>query len=221
MQKKPTIPKQTSIPPLVTAVARVEANRLEGALAAMVKMQEVTKARMRAYFIEGMEPHEIAKRDGVGVETIANTVRRVRAKLKGLNAAPSDGRIEKPEILIVRVRQDDLEKVLAQMPRMLEQTKDRMRCYFLQGMAAADIAAQDGVRVEGVNSALRHVRAALSEADLHWRQASFTLTMPLLLGQELQTLSSALPQIKSRADAEMLLEPIMRAVAKARKSLES
>lgn len=81
------------------------------------------------------------------------------------------------------------------------------------------IAAQDCSRTEAVNNALRHERATLAKQDLYWRQVSFTLTLPVPFGQELQALSGMLPKVKRSSDAEALLEPIMRAVSKARKML--
>ena len=201
--------------------ARVDSAQLEDALASMNRMQEAGKSRVRAYFLEGMSLRDIASRDSVSLETVANTVRRVRAKLTEQLAPPQD-EAQQPQraVVIVRARAEDLEKVLAQMPRMEEKTKGRMRRYFLEGMEATAIAAQDGIRIEAVNNALRHVRAALAEQDLFWRQVSFTLTLPIPLGQALQALSDMLPKIKRRADADALLEPIMRAVSKARKTLE-
>lgn len=187
----------------------------------MTRMQEVGKSRVRAYFLVGMTLRDIASRDSVSLETVANTMRRVRAKLSE-QLSPQQGESQQPQrgVVIVRARSIDLEKVLAHMPRMEDQTKDRMRRHFLEGMDATAIAAQDGIRIEAVNNALRHVRAALADQDLFWRQVSFTLTLPVPLGQSLQALSDRLPKIKRKADADALLEPIMRAVSKARKALE-
>lgn len=201
--------------------ARADPAQLEKALASMTRMQEVGKSRVRAYFLEGMTLRDIASRDSVSLETVANTIRRVRAKLNE-QLSPQQGESQQPQrgVVIVRARSEDLEKVLAHMPRMEEQTKGRMRRHFLEGMDATAIAAQDGIRIEAVNNALRHVRAALAEQDLFWRQVSFTLTLPVPLGQSLQALSDMLPKIKRKADADALLEPIMRAVSKARKTLE-
>jgi DNA-directed RNA polymerase specialized sigma24 family protein len=201
--------------------ARADPAQLEKALASMTRMQEAGKSRVRAYFLEDMTLRDIASRDSVSLETVANTIRRVRAKLsEQLSPQQNEGHQPQRGIVIVRARSEDLEKVLAQMPRMEDQTKDRMRRHFLEGMDATAIAAQDGIRIEAVNNALRHVRAALAEQDLFWRQVSFTLTLPVPLGQSLQALSDMLPKIKRKADADALLQPIMRAVSKARKTLE-
>lgn len=194
---------------------------LEAALASMTRMQEVIKARVRAHFLEGMELRDIASRDGVSYETISNAVRRVRVKMQSM--AMHDNAITKEAsstVAIVRARAEDLEAVLAQMLRMQEQTKERMRLYFIEGKNATNIAAKEGIRVETVNNAIRHVRAALAEQDVNWRQASFTLSLPIPLGKELQALSDNLPKVKSKADAEALLEPIMRQVSKANGSLK-
>lgn len=194
---------------------------LEAALASMTRMQEVIKARVRAHFLEGMELRDIASRDGVSYETISNAVRRVRVKMQSM--AMHDNAITKEAsstVAIVRARTEDLEAVLAQMLRMQEQTKERMRLYFIEGKNATNIAAKEGIRVETVNNAIRHVRAALAEQDVNWRQASFTLSLPIPLGKELQALSDNLPKVKSKADAEALLEPIMRQVSKANGSLK-
>lgn len=207
--------------PAPANAGRVDPVQLEKALATMTRMQEAGKSRVRAYFLEDMTLKDIAARDAVSLETVANTVRRVRAKLsEQLSPQQGEGPLRQRGVVIVRARSEDLEKVLAQMPRMEEQTKDRMRRHFLEGMDATAIAAQDGIRIEAVNNALRHVRAALAEQDLYWRQAGFTVTLPIPLGQALQALSDRLPKIKRRADADALLEPIMRAVNKARKTLE-
>jgi DNA-directed RNA polymerase specialized sigma24 family protein len=201
--------------------ARVDPAELEKALASMSRMQAAGKSRVRAYFLEDMSLGDIAARDCVSLEAVANTVRRVRAKLTQQLAPPHD-ETQQPQrgVVIARARVEDLEKVLAQMPRMKDQTKDRMRRHFLEGMEVTAIAAQDGIRIEAVSNALRHVRSALAEQDLFWRQVSFTLTLPIPLGQALQALSDRLPKIKRRADADALLEPIMRAVHKARKTLD-
>ena len=207
--------------PALASTARADPAQLERALASMTRMQEVGKSRVRAYFLVGMTLRDIASRDSVSLETVANTMRRVRAKLSE-QLSPQQGESQQPQrgVVIVRARSIDLEKVLAHMPRMEDQTKDRMRRHFLEGMDATAIAAQDGIRIEAVNNALRHVRAALADQDLFWRQVSFTLTLPVPLGQSLQALSDRLPKIKRKADADALLEPIMRAVSKARKALE-
>jgi DNA-directed RNA polymerase specialized sigma24 family protein len=221
MPKGLTPSEEGGATPAPSNAGRVDPAQLEKALASMTRMQEAGKSRVRAYFLKDMALKDIASRDAVSLETVANTVRRVRAKLnEALSPEPGDSQPSHRGVVIVRAREQDLEKVLAHMPRMEEQTKDRMRRYFLKGMDATVIAAQDGIRTEAVNNALRHVRAALAEQDLYWRQVSFTLTLPVPLGQELQALSDMLPKIKRRADAEALLEPIMRAVNKARKTLE-
>ena len=207
--------------PACANIARADPAQLEKALASMTRMHEAGKSRVRAYFLQNMTLREIASRDSVSLETVANTIRRVRAKLnEQLSPQHNNGQQPQRGIVIVRARSEDLEKVLAQMPRMEDQTKDRMRRHFLEGMDATAIAAQDGIRIEAVSNALRHVRAALAEHDLFWRQVSFTLTLPVPLGQALQALSDMLPKIKHKADADALLEPIMRAVSKARKKLE-
>lgn len=194
---------------------------MEAALSSMTRMQEVIKARVRAHFLEGMELRDIASRDGVSYETISNAVRRVRVKMQSM--AIDDSATMKQAVNtvgIVRARSEDLEAVLAQMLRMQEQTKERMRLYFVEGKDATSIAAQEGIRIETVNNAIRHVRAALAEQDINWRQASFTLSLPIPLGRELQTLSENLPKVKSKTDAEALLEPIMRQISKANGSLK-
>jgi DNA-directed RNA polymerase specialized sigma24 family protein len=207
--------------PAPSNAGRVDPAQLEKALASMTRMQEAGKSRVRAYFLQDMALKDIASRDAVSLETVANTVRRVRAKLNEQSLPPQgDNKPPYQGMVVVRARSEDLEKALAAMPRMQEQTKDRMRRHFLRGMDATAIAAQDGIRIEAVNNALRHVRAALAEQDVYWRQASFMLTLPIPLGQELQALSNLLPHMKRRADADALLDPIMRAVSKARKTLE-
>lgn len=220
--KKPNA--NTTSPPLQrvlsTSADLVDKDALERALVSMTRMQEVIKDRVRAHFIDGVDLRAIAHRDSVSYETVSNAARRVRLKMRSIvQGGDAAGPQAKP-LTIVRVRTDDLEKVLAQMPRMQEQTKERMRQYFLQGRGATNIAAQDGVRMEGVKASIRHVMAALDEQNIAWRQASFTLTLPTSLGKELQVLSDNLLRVKSKADAEALLEPIMRQISKANGSLK-
>jgi transposase len=205
---------------LSLATDLVDKDVLERALDSMTRMQEVIKDRVRAHFIDGLELRAIALRDGVSYETVSNAARRVRIKMRAIEQGGEALQLQTKPLAIVKVRANDLEKVLAQMPRMQEQTKERMRQYFLQGGGITSIAAQDGVRVEGVKASIRHVMNALDEQDIAWRHASFTLTLPKSLGKELQALSDNLLKVKSKADAEALLEPIMRQISKANGSLK-
>lgn len=213
-----TSPNTTTQAPISSG--RVDAVQLEKIFLSMPRMQEIGKERVRDYLIKGMRLADIASRDAVSVESVANTVRRVRAKINEHHSPSRVGNQPSRGVHIVRARKEDLEKVMADMPRMEEQTKDRMRRHFLSGLSAKVIAAQDGIGQEAVINALRYVGAALAAQDIYWRQASFTVTLPVPLGKALQELSDRLHSIKRREDADALLEPIMRAVAKARKTLD-
>jgi DNA-directed RNA polymerase specialized sigma24 family protein len=196
------------------------AEALEAALAVMHRTEEQTKERMRAHFLHGMSLPEIAARDGVRVEGVANAVRRVRAKLAQLASPMPERESLSRSAGLVRARAEDVERALRSMPRTEEQTKERMRAHFVHGKGLTEIAEQDGIRVESVANAARRVREVLEEQASPWQYVGVNLTLPVLLAQELQALSEQLGRIKRRSDADAALEPVLAAVIRARKHTE-
>lgn len=193
---------------------------LEAALDSMLRMGEKGKTRARAYFIEGREILDIAQREGVSLEAVSNVVRRVRLKMQALEGGDASDKPERIILPLVQVGEEDLELAMQSMPRMEDKTKERVRQYFLHGQSAASVAARDGVRVENVLKTLQHVRAALTGDNLNWREASFTLSLPISLGMQLQVLSDNLSKLKSKKGVPALIEPILRQVTKANGSLK-
>lgn len=200
-----------------SVVGRVSSKQLEAALRGMPRTEEQTKERMRAHFVQGLSLPEIAAREGIGVEGVANAARRVRAQLAALANPESTHRNSRREAVIVRARAEDLEQALSGMSRMEEQTKDRMRAYFVGGMSMPEIAARDGVRVEAVANAVRRVRDAMESEASPWQPVQATMTLPLVLAQELQALSDELVRMPNRGDADNALKPVLGAIVKARK----
>lgn len=193
---------------------------LEAALDSMLRMGEKGKTRARAYFIEGREILDIAQKEGVSLEAVSNVVRRVRLKMQALEGGDASDKPERIVLPLVQVGEEDLELAMQSMPRMEDKTKERVRQYFLHGQSAASVAARDGVRVENVLKTLQHVRAALTGDNLNWREASFTLSLPISLGMQLQVLSDNLSKLKSKKGVPALIEPILRQVTKANVSLK-
>lgn len=192
------------------------AEALETALAAMQRTEEQTKQRMRAHFLEGMSLPEIAARDGIRVEGVANAARRVRAKLAQLSSPMPEREPLSRSLGLVRARAEDVERALKAMPRIEEQTKERMRAHFVHGKKLTEIAEQDGVRIEAVANAARRVREVLEEQASPWQYVVVNLTLPVVLAQGLQVLSEQLGQLESRADADAALGPVLDAVTRAR-----
>jgi DNA-directed RNA polymerase specialized sigma24 family protein len=193
------------------------AESLEAALAAMQRTEEQTKERMRAHFLHGMSLPDIAARDGVRVEGVANAARRVRAKLALLASPVPDREPLSRSMGLVRVREEDLELALGAMPRTEEQTKDRMRAHFIHGKGLTEIAEQEGVRIEVVANAARRVREVLEEQASPWQYVGVSLTLPVILAKELQILSEQLGKLTRRSDADSALGPVLAAVMRARK----
>lgn len=193
---------------------------LETALAAMNRTEDQTKERMRAHFLQGMSLPEIAARDGVRVEGVANAARRVRAKLAQLASTMPERESLSRSFGLVRARAEDVERALKAMPRIEEQTKERMRAHFVHGKRLTEIAEQEGVRIEAVANAARRVRDVLEEQASPWQYVGVNLTLPVILAQELQVLSEQLGKLESRAEADAALSPVLDAVTRARKRTE-
>lgn len=67
--------------PAVPVILQVQAKDLERAFAAMPRISEATKSRIRRFFLEGQSAAQIATTDGIHAETLHNAVRRVRLVL--------------------------------------------------------------------------------------------------------------------------------------------
>ena len=123
------------------------------------------------------------------------------------------------EARVVRALPEDLERVLADMPRTNERTKEWMRAYFVEGKSSVEIARTYGVEPQHVGNKVRVVRAKLAEHASPLQYVQVTLSLPIALGQELQGLANEVGERGSRVVAEEVLQPVLRAVAAARKKL--
>jgi predicted DNA-binding protein YlxM (UPF0122 family) len=123
------------------------------------------------------------------------------------------------EAVIVRARSEDLEDVLMNMPRIADATKVRLREYFVDGLSMHEIADRHGCAVSQVHNAVRHTRVALAARMSPWNYVSATITVPILLAQELQTMSDQLAQLKDRNRADECLGTLIYAIADVQKKL--
>lgn len=128
-------------------------------------------------------------------------------------------RSDREDVHVVRALPEDLERVLATLPRTTERTKEWVREYFIHGKSTVEIAAANNVAPQHVGSKVRAVRAKLIEQASPLTYVQVTLSLPLALGQELQALASDLGARASVDVAESALQPVFRAVAAARKRL--
>ncbi len=128
-------------------------------------------------------------------------------------------RSEREEVHVVRALPEDLERVLAGLARTNERTKEWMRAYFVEGKSTVEIARAYGVEPQHVGNKVRAVRAKLNEQASPLTYVQVTLSLPISLGQELQGLVNDLGARASRELAEATLQPVLRAVAAARKKL--
>lgn len=123
------------------------------------------------------------------------------------------------EARVVRALPEDLERLLAGLPRTTERTKEWMRAYFVDGQSTVEIARAYGVEPQHVGNKVRAVRAKLSEQASPLQYVQVTLSLPIALGQELQGLANDVGARGSRVVAEEVLQPVLRAVSTARKKL--
>ena len=128
-------------------------------------------------------------------------------------------RSEREEVHVVRALPEDLERVLANLPRTNERTKEWMRAYFVDGKSTVEIARAYGVEPQHVGNKVRAVRGKLNEQASPLTYVQVTLSLPIALGQELQGLVNELGSRASRELAEATLQPVLRAVGAARKKL--
>jgi hypothetical protein len=120
---------------------------------------------------------------------------------------------------VVRALPEDLERVLASLPRTNERTKEWMRAFFVAGKTTVEIARAHGVQPQHVGNKVRAVRAKLVEQASPLQYVQVTLSLPISLGQELQALANEIGAHGSRDLAEATLQPVLKAVTAARKKL--
>lgn len=129
-------------------------------------------------------------------------------------------RSDREEVHVVRALPEDLERVLASLPRTTERTKEWMRAYFVEGKSTVEIARANEVEPQHVGNKVRAVRAKLVEQASPMTYVQVTLSLPMALGQELQALASELGARASLDVAEATLQPVLRAIGAARKKLQ-
>ena len=126
---------------------------------------------------------------------------------------------DRDDVHVVRALPEDLERVLADLARTNARTKEWMRAYFVEGKSTVEIARAYGVEPQHVGNKVRAIRAKLNEQASPQTYVQMTLSLPMVLGQELQGLVNELGRRASREVAEATLQPVVRAVATARKKL--
>lgn len=94
-----------------------------------------------------------------------------------------------------------------------------MRAFFVEGKTTVEIARAYGVEPQHVGNKVRAIRAKLVEQASPVTYVQVTISLPMALGQELQALAAELGARASREEAEAALQPVLRAVATARKKL--
>lgn len=120
---------------------------------------------------------------------------------------------------VVRALPDDLDRVLASLPRTSERTKEMMRAFFVRGESTVQIAREHQVSKEQVANSVRAVRVKLAEQASPMQYVQVTLSLPMALSQELQALVNEVGERGSRDLAEATLQPVLRAIVTARKKL--
>jgi len=128
-------------------------------------------------------------------------------------------RSEREEVRVVRALSEDLERVLASLPRTSDRTKEWMRAYFVDGQSTVEIGRAYGVEPQHVGNKVRAIRVKLNEQASPLNCVQVTLSLPMVLGQELQGLANELGTHASRELAEATWQPVLRGVAAARKKL--
>ncbi|MGP3508395.1 sigma-70 family RNA polymerase sigma factor (plasmid) [Paracidovorax citrulli] len=129
-------------------------------------------------------------------------------------------RLDRDELHVVRVLPEDLERVFEGMPRTNERTKEWMRAFFVEGKTTMEIARIYGVEPQHVGNKIRTVRARLKEQTSPLRYVQATLSLPIVLCQELQGLATELAARGSFDVAERTLQPVIEAVIAARQQLK-
>ncbi|MFX8114448.1 hypothetical protein ABTL09_19700, partial [Acinetobacter baumannii] len=85
---------------------------------------------------------------------------------------------DREEVHVVRALPEDLERVLASLPRTSERTKDWVREYFIHGKSTVEIAVANKVAPQHVGSKVRAVRAKLIEQASPLTYVTVTLSLP-------------------------------------------
>lgn len=129
-------------------------------------------------------------------------------------------RSDREKVHVVRAFSEDLERVLASLPRTSERTKEWMRAYFVEGQSSVEIGRAYGVEPQHVGNKVRAVRAKLNEQASPLNYVQVTLSLPMALGQELQGLANELGVRASRELAAATWKPLLQAAEAARKKLE-
>ena len=193
---------------------------LEAALASMPRMLESTKARMRRHCLEGVSLPSLAAEEHIGVESLANAVRRVRTKLASPSKLGAGRQTTHAVPVVLQVQSKDLERAFATMPRISDATKGRVRRYFLEGHSATEIANADGISVETLHNAVRRVRLSLAEQLSSWEGVAVQLVMPAALANQVQALCVELMQSPHRKRAELVMKYVFDSLDIARKELK-
>lgn len=123
------------------------------------------------------------------------------------------------DAVVQRLRPEDLEAVLDDMPRTVEATKQWMREFFVEGLTTNAIAERHGCHLAQISAGIRRVREKLVQSPSAWQFVGVQLIVPLALAQELQSLSNELIGMKSRDDATAALAPVISAVERARRKI--
>lgn len=120
----------------------------------------------------------------------------------------------------MRAFSEDLERVLASLPRTSDRTKEWMRAYFVDGKSTVEIGRTYGVEPQHVGNKVRAIRAKLNEQASPLNYVQVTLSLPLALSQALQSLANELGARASRDLALATWQPVLRVVTAARKKLK-
>jgi DNA-directed RNA polymerase specialized sigma24 family protein len=199
---------------------RPTAEALEAALAAMPRMLETTKARMRKHFLEGASLPALASSENTGVEALANAARRVRTKLASPSKQGLGRQVTHAVPVVLQVQKRDLERAFAAMPRIEEDTKRRVRQFFLEGKSATEIALDAGISVETLHNAVRRVRLVLAEQFRPWEGVAVQLVMPAAIAEEMQALCVELMQAPNRKRAEQVMKYTLDSLSIARTEIK-
>lgn len=134
-----------------------------------------------------------------------------RVNLQPNNAGPMVNRIE-------RMGLEDLNAVLKGMPRLNESNKQRVREYLVEGKTMRAIAEAHSCSPELVRSAVARVRLQLNKSLGAWTYVTVSLTLPLMVAEELRGFSDSLAQMQDPEAANAIMKGVLRelSVAKTR-----
>lgn len=198
----------------------MSATDLEQVLAAMPRMLDITKDRMRKHFVGGVALPELARQEVVSVPSLANVARRVRAAHAMRQASGTLKQSTRPVHVQLKVQSSDLERAFAAMPRISEATRRRVRRHLIDGLSGPDIAADEGISVETLYNAVRRVRLVLAEQPGSWKSVAVQLVMPVVFAQELQRLCTDLMNAKDRDRADKVMKMTLANLSAARAQIK-